>query len=152
MVAIGAAGARGFRVLIFPILASLVWWAAMHWRRQWPAFAVVTATIVGLLLLSMLLRAWWDHMPDAARLFTGVILWPYLGLTGGVGYYIACLPRPPKPHECRGCRYDLSALVPRDLKCPECGEAYRGPGSGWHDPAQARTPIADGSPKVSRTI
>ncbi|MBY0312481.1 MAG: hypothetical protein K2W85_10450 [Phycisphaerales bacterium] len=139
-------------MLIFPILASIVWAAAMHWRRQWPSFVIVTLTVIGLLLVAMIMRAWADHMPDAARIFTGVVLWPYLLLTGTVGYYIACLPRPPKPHECQSCRYDLSALAPKGLKCPECGTTYRGPGSEHAPEPAPLTPIRHGPVKARRTL
>ncbi len=140
------------RVLIFPIFACVVWGLAMHWRRQWPAFLVVTVSVVGMVLIAMLMRAWWDKMPDAARIFTGVILWPYVLLTGAVGYYIALLPRPPQPHECTKCRYDLSALPAAGLQCPECGTPYRGRGSSKDAEPVALIPIRHGPPKTRRTL
>lgn len=127
-------------MLVFPILATLVWAFAMRWRRQWPSFAIVTGAVVLLLLLVRLLASWHEHLPPMYQLFYEV-LWPYIGLTGGVGYYICCLPRPPAEMQCAKCRYDVSGLNPRGLLCPECGSEWRGKGSEFEPPPVQLTPI-----------
>jgi hypothetical protein len=123
-------------VLIFPIFATLVWSLAMVWRRRWPSFAFVTGALLLLLGLVHLLEAWHEHLPSMYRLFYE-IMWPYIALTGGVGYFICLLPRPFSGEKiCRGCGYDLAGLNPRGLQCPECGMQWRGSGSEFDKPEE----------------
>jgi len=128
--------------VIFPVIyAVLVWYATMRWRRQWPSFAVVGAGVCVLAALGLSLpHADVGHGWDVFELFK-VLLWPYAALVGGVGLFIACLPRRAKPGQCTDCYYDLSGLDPRGLRCPECGTQYRGPGSGLEDELQELIPI-----------
>lgn len=139
-------------VLIFPIIAGLVWVPAMIWRRKWQSFAIVTAALLALLAIARIVHGLHDVLPLTSRIFVYELLWPYIALTGGIGYYIACLPRPPRPHECRKCRYDLSAHDPGDLICPECGEEFTGRGSSKDEDKIELTPIPTGPPKRRRAI
>ena len=99
-------------MLIFPIFSTLIWALAMYWRRRWPSFAIVTAALVMLLLLMQLFRVGASTLPPMSKLLDE-ILWPYIALTGLVGYYICCLP--PPAHgviDCHGCGYHLAGAEP----------------------------------------
>ena len=137
--------------MIFPVIyAVVIWSVAMHWRRRWPAFAIVVAGVVALLLLYRLIHVWDAVLPPQYRHFF-LLFWPYTALVGAMGIYIACLPRPARDYECTKCLYDLRGLDPKGLSCPECGEAFCGKGSGREPPEPELIPIPRGSPK-SRTI
>lgn len=126
--------------MIFPVIyAVLTWYLAGMWRRRWPAFAAVGVSATLLLSLARLLSAWSEHIPWSYRMGL-VLFWPYAALVVGIGLYIALLPRRPGPGDCQRCHYDLSGLDPVDLACPECGEAFRGPGSG-HETPIVLTPV-----------
>jgi hypothetical protein len=130
-----------FDVLIFPIFSALIWSLAMVWRRRWPSFVVVTSALAFLLSMMHLLAAWHEHLPPMSHLLYE-LLWPYILLTGTVGYYICCLPRRPAgPLNCRKCGYHLEGLNPVNLKCPECGRPWRGQGSGFEQKPVALLPI-----------
>ena len=132
-------------VLLFPIYAVVIWALAMHWRRRWPAFAIVacgTALLVGAVRLCMRL----DLLPATAKIFYE-LLWPYILLLGGMGTYIACLPRRAREHECQRCHYDLRGLDPLALTCPECGAEWRGRGSGREAKHEELVPIPGRTPK-----
>ena len=139
-------------MLIFPIFATLVWALAMHWRRQWQSFAAVTGSILFLYLIFRLLYVWQEHLPPLSALAYGELLWPYIGLTGAIGYYICFLPRPPTETQCRKCRYELSGLNPKGLNCPECGQQWRGKGSEFEPPPVELTPILREPPKKRRVL
>ncbi len=136
-------------MLIFPIFAVLIWSLAMQWRRQWPSFAIVSAAVVMLLGMLRIFDAWHEHLPPMVEVLYE-FMWPYIGLTAGIGYYICFLPRPPTEMQCKHCRYDLTGLDLRDLKCPECGEVWHGKGSGDDRPVEL-TPILK-SPPAKRRI
>jgi hypothetical protein len=116
--------------MILPVIyAVLTWYCAGRWRRRWGGFAAVAASVGVLLAMAALGSAWADRLPWTYR--AGLVLfWPYVLLVGGIGAYIAVLPRRAGPGQCKGCHYDLGGLSPEDLVCPECGRAYDGPGSG----------------------
>ena len=123
-------------MLVFPIFSALVWSLAMVWRRQWPSFAVVTGALVFLFGLMGLLSAWDERLPAMFKIFHEV-MWPYIILTGAVGYYICVLPRPfTGDLTCKRCGYHLGGLNPRGLVCPECGEQWRGRGSEFDKPVE----------------
>ena len=123
-------------MLIFPIFASLVWALAMVWRRRWPSFAVVSAALVLLLLMMQIIDTWHEHLPAKIKVVYE-LMWPYIGLTGAVGYYICLLPRPiTGVYACKKCGYDLSGLSLRGLHCPECGVQWRGRGSEFDKPVE----------------
>ncbi|HMN39224.1 MAG TPA: hypothetical protein PKE29_00145 [Phycisphaerales bacterium] len=134
-------------MLIFPIFATLVWALAMYWRRRWPSFAIVSASLVLLLGVSRIFAAWHEHLPPMSHLFYE-LLWPYIGLIGAIGYYICLLPRRPSGDlYCRSCGYHLAGLNPAGLNCPECGAQWRGAGSGLEPPPEALIPIPRGPGK-----
>jgi hypothetical protein len=140
-------GGEVSRVLLFPIFSSLIWALAMYWRRRWQSFAVVTVAVVFLLGLTRILAAWHEHLPPMSHLFYE-LLWPYIVLTGGIGYYICCLPRRFTGElDCRACGYHLVGLKLTDLKCPECGKAWEGKGSGLEPPPEVLIPIPRGPVK-----
>jgi hypothetical protein len=138
-------------VLIFPIFATLVWALAMYWRRRWPSFAIVTGAMIALLIVVRIFAAWRDALPVYSPIFYE-LMWPYIILTGALGYYICCLPRPPTGLQCGKCRYDLSGLNLKDLTCPECGEPWRGQGSGFEPPPVVLTPILKTPPPKRRVM
>ena len=57
------------------------------------------------------------------------LLYPYVFLLGGVGYYMAVLPRPAgegAKDPCAQCGYDLHGIEEfAQPVCPECGTAPR---------------------------
>ena len=132
------------------MFAVLIWALAMQWRRQWPSFAIVTLALAILLFIMSLIGAWREQLPPMAGLLYE-LMWPYVGLTGAIGYYICFLPRPPTDMQCARCRYDLSGLKHTGLRCPECGTPWRGKGSE-HEPSSIElTPILK-SPPAKRRI
>jgi len=113
-------------VFFFPLYAVLVWYAAARWRRRWESFAWVGAGVAGLVLIAYLHLCLneWTH----GRIFLRVLqtlLYPYTGLVGVVGVYIACLPRRVAVYCCHECHYDLSGLIGETAVCPECGTTCR---------------------------
>lgn len=130
------AGQTGRSGLILPVIyACVVWYVAMRWRRRWPSFMAVGASVmllgaVGIGLRSVHAAVEFGAQPSLS--ITGplrnpvveALLWPYTGMVMAVGVYIACLPRSaPSEAHCRGCHYDLSGMNPEGLVCPECGAA-----------------------------
>jgi len=141
-------------VLIFPIFASLVWSLAMVWRRRWPSFAIVTAALVLLVGMMRMIDTWNEHLPSMVKIVYE-LMWPYIGLTGAVGYYICLLPRPfTGVLTCRGCGYDLAGLDPKGLHCPECGAQWRGRGSEFDKPVELvsspKAPVT--KPRATRRV
>lgn len=138
-------------MLLFPIYAVLIWSVTMYWRRRWPAFVAVALSVLSLLMLGRLFMAYEYWFPPTAKLFYEM-LWPYTFLVGGMGLYIACLPRRVGPNQCKKCHYDLSGLDPRGLTCPECGTEWCGPGSGKEPPPVELIPIPKGPPMRRRSL
>lgn len=137
--------------MILPVVyAVLTWYAAVRWRRRWPSFLLVGLSISFLFLLGRLGHAWQGHFPLAFRT-SFVLFWPYAFLVAGIGLYICFLPRRHHEYQCRGCGYDLSGLDHQSLVCPECGDEWRGKGSG-HEPSEVLTPIPKGPPKRRTAI
>lgn len=115
-------------MIAFVVYAVLIWYAAARWRRRWEAFAWVGGGIAGLVLVALFhlqLSRWTD-----GRIYLQVMQWmlyPYTGLVGLIGLFLACLPRHLPEAHCPHCEYDLRGLTLRDLLCPECGSPYRPP-------------------------
>lgn len=132
--------------MILPVIYGvMVWYMAMRWRRNWRGFLAVFIGVSVLLSIQVVLHGYertrrpWP-LSELGLLFS--LLYPYTALVGGVGVYIATLPRAARSHECKRCRYDMSGLAPDGLVCPECGQAW-GPGS---ESGPARVPIPTGPP------
>jgi hypothetical protein len=143
-------------VIVLALYALAIWMLAVYYRRQWQGFVIVLGAAVLLALLAtpatsehalvrMLpagLRSGWAHMYW--------LLMPEAGLIAVIGLYICCLPRPRVTGNCRACGYDLAGLEPRGLLCPECGEQWKGLGSGLEEPPVTLTPIPRDPPKRRR--
>lgn len=123
--------------MVFPIVyAVMTWYLAMRWRRRWLSFAAVACSVGLLCALGMALRAGeleWIGVEGsvAGTLRLHVIeafLWPYTALVLSLGIFICCIRRTaPSEAHCPRCHYDLAALDPEGLVCPECGapQPYR---------------------------
>jgi predicted RNA-binding Zn-ribbon protein involved in translation (DUF1610 family) len=117
--------------MIFPIIYAVgTWYLAMRWRRRWLSFAAVTISAGLLCWLGLAVRAGdldWATAPGGVtgplRLHVvEAFLWPYTALVFILGVFISCLRRTaPSEAHCPRCHYDLSALDPEGLICPECG-------------------------------
>ncbi len=137
--------------MILPVIYSvLVWALAMRWRRRWPAFAVVTGGLIVLAGMYRVYMAWGEKLSPQYKHIL-ILYWPYVVLVGVVGFYIACLPRRAREHECQRCGYDLRGLNPAGLSCPECGADWCGPGSGREPPVEPLIAIPTGKPR-NRTV
>lgn len=135
----GGRGGLGEPRLIFPVVyAVMTWYLAMRWRRRWPSFAVVALSVAILCGVGIVLRtsegllAWTGPGKSMAGTLrhpvVEALLWPYTALVLCVGLFISCVRRTaPSEAHCPRCHYDLSALDPEDLVCPECGarQPYR---------------------------
>jgi hypothetical protein len=137
-------------VILMAVYAAFVWYLAIRYRRQWAGYASV---VVGVLLLLVLARgAVGEHALAAslpAWLLKGyrhlvLMLVPEAALVGLIGFFVASLPRKESVTACRGCGYELRGLDPAGLKCPECGRAWMGRGSGLEEPPIVLTPIRKG--------
>jgi hypothetical protein len=137
--------------MIFPVIyAVLTWYAAVRWRRRWLSFVLVGLSITFLCLLGRLAHAWEGHFSPAFRT-NFVLFWPYTLLVGVIGAYICILPRRYHDLQCRGCGYDLAGLELQELSCPECGDEWRGKGSG-KEVKEELTPIPMGPPLHRRAL
>ncbi|MEM1183550.1 MAG: hypothetical protein AAGI53_00965 [Planctomycetota bacterium] len=107
--------------VLFVGYALAVWALAARWRRAPSGFVAVVIGVFGLIAINWLhikLEDWTDgtiHLPVLQS-----IMYPYTGLVGVVGAYIACLPRIAS-YQCRTCHYDLRGLAADVDCCPECG-------------------------------
>jgi hypothetical protein len=146
-------------VILPVIFAVTVWFLVGRYRRRWPSVVVLVLALAFLAALGL----WADgrevvHTPVIAGAVAGaprvvrtgsiptvlVLLWPYTALVGVIGAFIAVMPRPRgKADCCPACDYDLSGLPALGLKCPECGAAWTGAGSGLESPREALIPSAN---------
>ncbi len=129
-------------VLLFPFYAVVIWLLAAKWRREWRGFAVVLGGTAFLLLVEYTLFKLGSVKIGVIEPETAIaLLVPFTILIFLVGLFIACQPRSaPSEVHCRTCFYDLTGLQPVELKCPECGAAWRGRGSGYAVGDQRRVP------------
>lgn len=120
-------------MIAFTIYAFLVGYVALRWRRRLLGYLLV-AICVGLLLAAAWAHAQIprlaEHGSKLARdidiLPFQAVLYPYIVCMGGMGFFLASLPRRRPLDSCWHCRYDLSALLgePGVIVCPECGREH----------------------------
>lgn len=138
-------------VLIFPIYAVIVGALAMRWRRRWPAFVAVALGVLFPLAGLRLMHSFDHHLAPEHKLILE-LLWPYVLLLGVGGLYIACLPRPSGPMECKGCRYDMVGSAGEGTLCPECGKPWSGRPPSPSETSSELLPIPSGPPKRRITL
>lgn len=142
-------------MFLFAFYACGVWYLALRFRRQWPAFVIVPAAAgVTALLVPVLMAA---NVADVGL---------YLMLSAEavvillVGLFIAILPRAPKHPHCAYCRYDLRGLVGETgravsdgpQQCPECGMPIDGFASVRRQRAKVFASATDVQPLNGRDV
>lgn len=115
---------------------------ARHRRRPLGYVLAAVGALIPMLVLSVLRRL----VPpgeDVSPVSLTLIFQAESAILLVMGTVIASMPRPvPKGTFCKACRYNLTGLNLFDLNCPECGQDWRGPGSGHEEPP--RIPIPRG--------
>lgn len=105
--------------------AFVVWYIAFRYRRRWPAFVAVFASLqpVGILTFATVnhLAVRLDGEEAVIYGFAGA----YAALLLSLGLFIAIQPRHVPEHACRACDYDLHGNT--SGLCPECGLALDDP-------------------------
>lgn len=105
-------------MILFAVYAVVVWFLAMRWRRTLLGFVVPLAAVAGAVLMTWLLRLW---LIEVAYLQLSLLMWAEAIIVGGIGLFIACLPRRPPGRYCPWCWYDTGGLGAEIKTCPECG-------------------------------
>lgn len=105
--------------------AMAVWFAAAVWRRQWRSFAAVALGVAGLIGIIK----FHAHMGEVTqgRIYTPVLnhlLVGYTVLVGGMGLFLAVVPRRREAGHCTRCGYDLSGASSGQRVCPECATPF----------------------------
>lgn len=106
----------------FVLYALAVWYLAACFRRRVGGFLWVGAGLLGVALTGYF--HYWLNIVTKGVIALPVLqslLWPYALLVGGVGLYIALLPRRARP--CVACGFDLDTLAFRSATCPNCHHA-----------------------------
>ncbi len=106
--------------------ALLVWWPCAVYRRQWPSFLATILGVLGMLAIIEIHRR--IGIATDGEIFVPVLqtlLYPYMYLIGGVGFYISIMPRARPLGHCGRCGYDLRGQGDAHWRCPECGAPYR---------------------------
>lgn len=107
-------------MILFAVYAVVVWFLAMRWRRTFLGFVVPIAAVLLAVAVTGLLRIW---LIEVAYVQLSLLMWAEAIIVGGIGLFIACLPRRPQGQYCPWCWYDTRGLG-SDIKiCPECGGA-----------------------------
>lgn len=134
-------------MLLFPFYALVIWLLAAKWRREWKGFAVVIGGTGFLLFIEYTLFKLGSLKIGVTEPETVLgLLIPFTVFVSLIGLFIACQPRrAPSEVHCGTCFYDLTGLGPVELKCPECGAAWRGRGSGYAMSEQQRVPRYSGT-------
>lgn len=99
--------------------AFAVWYIAFRYRRRWPAFVAVFASLQP---VGMLTYASVNHLSvrlDGEELVIYGLAGAYAALLLSLGLFIAIQPRRGPEHACRACDYDLHGNT--SGLCPECG-------------------------------
>ena len=103
--------------------AMFVWYLSARYRRTLLAYACAVA---GSALLVVLSYAHWvlgQAHPDLMIQGMQILMYPYTAAVGGVGLFIASLPRRYEEGRCHGCGYNLEGLTRPVASCPEGGRA-----------------------------
>lgn len=111
-------------MIIFAIYAMLVWYLVLRWRRRVLGFVVALGSGLAALAIGR-------YVPDMFASADGAfgmkwLIYAEAVLVGGMGLFIACLPRKPEYAHCPYCRYDLRGLDEGTARCPECGQPVLG--------------------------
>lgn len=129
-------------MILFAVYAAAVWYLACRWRRRWPGFAipVIAATLAAALAGPL------GSVGERTGLVPfRVLLFAEAALVGGIGLFIASLPRTRITGGlCFHCGYDLKGLAAAAHLCPECGTHFPPPRATPPStpPAPARNPSA----------
>jgi hypothetical protein len=105
-------------LIIFAVYAVVVWFLAMRWRRQFRGFVV---SIAGALLAMLITWGLRRIISEMAYIQLSLLLFAEAAIVGGMGVFIALLPRAPAHPHCPWCWYNTSGLGPDVKACPECG-------------------------------
>ncbi|MCC5823173.1 MAG: hypothetical protein LAT64_09780 [Phycisphaerales bacterium] len=101
--------------------AMFVWYLSARYRRTLLAYA---CALTGAALLIVLSYGHWvvgQANPELMIQGMQILLYPYTAAVGGVGIFIASLPRRYPEGCCRSCGYNLEGLGHPTDSCPECG-------------------------------
>lgn len=109
-------------MLLLVFYAVVSWYATALWRRRWQGFAIVLGSVLGVACVAVLHRLidrWSGHTINLPAFHP--IIYPYGVVVGGMGLYIACIPRRKLHGHCAACEYSLEGLDDAQRVCPECG-------------------------------
>jgi hypothetical protein len=133
-------------VILFPIVAVIVWVFTYRYRRRVMGFVIPIVAALGVMAIVPILR-YLDARSGGSLspLPLTVLLLAEAGAILSVGLFIACAPRRQLAGHCAYCHYDLTGLqgeLDPGFVCPECGT----PASGY---ARPRSP-APQTPRHAR--
>jgi hypothetical protein len=131
-------------VILLAVYAAAVCLLAAKHRRRPLGFAVALLGALGPVLAVAVMARLVPPTEQRSGVGFALIMYAESAFLLMLGLFVASLPRAhPGGMLCRGCRYNLGGLSPLGLTCPECGEAWRGAGSGREERVE-RIPIPTG--------
>jgi len=135
-------------VILLAVYAVAVCLLVAKHRRRPLGYAVALLGAAMPLAVLALIRRVVPPSDDVSALSISLIMYAEAGFLLVMGVFLASLPRAtPRGMVCARCHYDLGGLDPAGLSCPECGQAWRGKGSGQEEPEPERIPIPRGPVK-----